>query len=140
MPRIAYLRFGTYAILLVCLLFPNRHRVIPLRLPATGVDVEWWDWPQPYFNGGTSPASLPGFADTRLAGAEIARIASECVKKEKIDPAKLSWLRIKLAMRGEKLVWIVTWDIISNPAPYPTEFQVVIADASGHSSFERRSR
>jgi hypothetical protein len=140
MSRIAYLRLGTYAILLVCFFFPNRHRVIPLRLPATGVDAEWWDWPEPYFNGGSSPASLPGFADTRLSGKEIARSALECVRRENIDPAQLSWLRIKLAMRGEKLVWIVTWDIVSDPSPRPTGFQVIIDDASGHAAFEERRR
>ncbi|HWA10885.1 MAG TPA: hypothetical protein VG838_15705 [Opitutaceae bacterium] len=118
MAQLSLIRFGTYAIVTIAVLLAVRqHYVIPLRLPVSMIDGSPWTDPAVYYRGGGAPTTIPGFADTRLSGVEITRITSECLRKEQIDSTKLSWLRINLATRDKKLVWLVTWDLISDPAP-----------------------
>ena len=134
MRQIALIRIGTYAILLACVFLAKPRHFIE-------VDIDPWhtvpDRAIP--RGGPTPTLVPGFADTRLSGAEIVKLASERVRRERIDPKKLSWLTISLATRDSKLVWVVTWDIVSEPNPVPFEYRVVVDDATREASFEKNS-
>ena len=141
MSRLSLIRFATYAVLLFAVFSATRmHYVIPLKLPFLGIGGDRWTDPSIWHRGAASPTLLPGFADTRLSGSEITRIAEARVAKENIDPAKLSWMRIVLAQSGQKLVWIVTWDTINASPPHRSDFRVTIVDSTGKASFERTEK
>ncbi|MBI4625483.1 MAG: hypothetical protein HY736_19960 [Verrucomicrobia bacterium] len=132
MQRLVFVRLGTYAMFLACLVLAERRYFID-------VDIDpWGSIPRPHHRGGPTPTLVPGFADTRLSGVEIVGLANQRIRSEGIDPKILTWLKISLATRDDRLVWVVTWELIGGFDAGVFDYQVIVDDLTRKTTYEKK--